>query len=232
MNPMVEVSILFGLSLLAAFILFKYLKNTANVKLPIGQFGGAAAGFIGVYFMLYSSYNSLEKIKSETKTISLRTPPNFKQFTSEEYKFGFGYPNYLRFVNQLGKWKTIDIGLIEISDSSAIRVQTNKVSITDSKSVSSEEIFRIISSLNKEASKAHFSDYVVDKEEAYSVNGISGLMQYANGTLEGTKVRQILYTIPNANIDLVYNFIYTSTESNYEGGKKIFFETISTFIMN
>ena len=55
------VTILFTLSLLAAWILFKFLQSTATITKKEYQMGGAAAGFLIIYGALYYSYSGLAK---------------------------------------------------------------------------------------------------------------------------------------------------------------------------
>ncbi|MCU1260617.1 MAG: hypothetical protein JWO80_3502 [Bryobacterales bacterium] len=56
------VTILFTLSLLGAWILFKVLKSKAIITKPEYQVGGAAAGFLLIYAALYQSYTGLANI--------------------------------------------------------------------------------------------------------------------------------------------------------------------------
>lgn len=93
MNPLLIISVIFFMSLFAAFVLFKWLKNTAIVKFPFGRFGGAVAAFIGVYLLIYNSYTNLTK---EDKTIKLQVPLNYSTFISKDYSVGFGYPSHLK----------------------------------------------------------------------------------------------------------------------------------------
>jgi hypothetical protein len=55
------------ISLLIAFILFKYLKSSAMVKKTGYQAGGAIAGFIIVFSILMASYLKLKNSEVETK---------------------------------------------------------------------------------------------------------------------------------------------------------------------
>lgn len=66
-NPLVVVPVLFGLSMLAAVILFKFFQATAIITTTKYQLGGSIAGFVVVYAMLNSSYNTIsgEKKKLE-----------------------------------------------------------------------------------------------------------------------------------------------------------------------
>ncbi|MBZ5726419.1 MAG: hypothetical protein LAP87_15640 [Acidobacteriia bacterium] len=56
------VTILFTLSLVAAWILFKFLQSTATITKKEYQMGGAAAGFLIIYGALYSSYTHLATV--------------------------------------------------------------------------------------------------------------------------------------------------------------------------
>jgi len=49
------VTILFTLSLFAAWILFKFLQSTASITKKEYRMGGAAAGFLIIYGGLYYS---------------------------------------------------------------------------------------------------------------------------------------------------------------------------------
>lgn len=50
------ISAFFLLSLLGAYVLFKYLKSEAQVSSRWYQAGGALAGFVIIYGLLYGSY--------------------------------------------------------------------------------------------------------------------------------------------------------------------------------
>jgi hypothetical protein len=54
--PLVVISVLFSLSLLAAWVLFNVLKSTAKVSKPEYQLGGAAAGFVVILTLLSVFY--------------------------------------------------------------------------------------------------------------------------------------------------------------------------------
>ncbi|MHA2344037.1 MAG: hypothetical protein ACXADW_19415 [Candidatus Hodarchaeales archaeon] len=73
-HPLLVIVILFVMSISAAYVLFKLLENTAVVKLPFGQFGGAIAGFIGVFLILYNSYQSLSESPVNTDLESAFNP--------------------------------------------------------------------------------------------------------------------------------------------------------------
>jgi hypothetical protein len=58
-NPLLVLPVLFGLSLLAAIVLFGFFKATAVIKTKSYQAGGAIAGFIIVFLMLSTYFSRL-----------------------------------------------------------------------------------------------------------------------------------------------------------------------------
>jgi len=66
--PLMSVSIIFGLSLIGSIVLFKFLKSSATITKPTYRAGGAVAGFILIYGLLFTSFKTLYK-PSETWTI-------------------------------------------------------------------------------------------------------------------------------------------------------------------
>jgi hypothetical protein len=72
-NPMAVIPVLFGLSLLAAVLLFKFFKSTAVIKTKEYRAGGAIGGFIIVFLMLFFSFSKLagyqKTIADDTKKI-------------------------------------------------------------------------------------------------------------------------------------------------------------------
>ncbi len=67
------VTILFTLSLIAAWILFKFLQSTAAITKKEYQMGGAAAGFLIIYGALYSSYTHLATLARDQSKNDLAT---------------------------------------------------------------------------------------------------------------------------------------------------------------
>ncbi|HTP68532.1 MAG TPA: hypothetical protein VMJ35_06470 [Dongiaceae bacterium] len=73
--PLAAIAALCGLSLGAAFVLFKFLQSTASVSKPEYQLGGAAAGFVvilGVLSVTYMKVNdkqSADALKSANQQI-------------------------------------------------------------------------------------------------------------------------------------------------------------------
>ncbi len=65
--PLVVISVLFGLSLLGAWVLFAKLKGSASVTNPRYQLGGAAAGFVIILSILSTTYIRVDDKKKEDK---------------------------------------------------------------------------------------------------------------------------------------------------------------------
>jgi hypothetical protein len=68
--PLVIISVLFGLSLLAAWVLFKVLKSTAAVTNKDYQLGGAAAGFVVILSLLSFTYMRVDDNTKQTRLTS------------------------------------------------------------------------------------------------------------------------------------------------------------------
>ncbi|MDH3973134.1 MAG: hypothetical protein OEV42_02535 [Deltaproteobacteria bacterium] len=61
MSTLIVTSTFFVLSLVGAVVLFRFFKSAAIVKTKTYQAGGAIAGFIIIYALLYGSYANIEK---------------------------------------------------------------------------------------------------------------------------------------------------------------------------
>lgn len=80
MQTLTVVSVLFLLSLTGAVILFKFFKSFAIIKGEKYQAGGAIAGFIILYSVLYGSWYNIEKnkyqdISTQNKELTARLEP-------------------------------------------------------------------------------------------------------------------------------------------------------------
>ena len=71
--PLLVISVLFGLSLLAAWVLFAKLKGTAVVTNPKYQLGGAAAGFVVVMSLLSGTYIKVDDKNKQDQIKALST---------------------------------------------------------------------------------------------------------------------------------------------------------------
>src|SRR5436190_4126086 len=65
------ISVLFSLSLLAAWVLFRILQSTAAVSKPEYQLGGAAAGFVVILTLLSLVYMQVDNKKNQDTINSL-----------------------------------------------------------------------------------------------------------------------------------------------------------------
>jgi hypothetical protein len=68
---LVVTAVLFGLSLLAAWVLFNLLKSTAAVSRPEYQLGGAAAGFVVFLSLLSGIYIEVNNQKLQQQITDL-----------------------------------------------------------------------------------------------------------------------------------------------------------------
>lgn len=64
------VAVMFILSLIGAYVLFKYLKSSALIKREGYKAGGAIAGFLLIYGILFYSFDSLLKYKPQVWSIT------------------------------------------------------------------------------------------------------------------------------------------------------------------
>jgi len=71
--PLLVISVLFALSLLAAWVLFKYLQSTAAVNKPGYQIGGAAAGFVIIFGALSLTYMKVDNSKNQDNINALKS---------------------------------------------------------------------------------------------------------------------------------------------------------------
>jgi hypothetical protein len=69
--PLVVISVLFCLSLLAAWVLFNLLQSTATVSKPEYQLGGAAAGFVVILTLLSVTYIQVDDKKKQQNITEL-----------------------------------------------------------------------------------------------------------------------------------------------------------------
>lgn len=63
--PLLVITALFSMSLLAAWVLFKILQSTATVTKPEYQLGGAAAGFVVILSILSLTYIQVKGKESD-----------------------------------------------------------------------------------------------------------------------------------------------------------------------
>ena len=73
MNSTVAViASMFALSLLGAVVLFHFFRSSALIKRKSYQAGGAVAGFIVIYGLLFGSYHQVERVQNDELRNQLR----------------------------------------------------------------------------------------------------------------------------------------------------------------
>lgn len=116
-NLLVVVSVIFALSLLGAFVLFKFLKSAAMIKRPGYQAGGALAGFLLIFGTLYMSYNQLEaNAAGRAAAVALWTVLGEVRLEgddkdSAEVEVSFMPPHHKTLSQQGGSFRFDEIGL-------------------------------------------------------------------------------------------------------------------------
>lgn len=112
-HPLVAISIVVGLSLGVAAVLFGVLESTGGFESKYGNFGGAAAGFFAAFLFLHRWYDRLakgytaadalsdenEKLRralTESRLPPFEVPPGFKPFVDHEHSLLFSYPEEWR----------------------------------------------------------------------------------------------------------------------------------------
>lgn len=71
--PITIVTIMFLMSLIGAYVLFKLLKSTAVIKRTGYQAGGALAGFLLIYGILFYSYDKMTQPNSQPEPVTTWT---------------------------------------------------------------------------------------------------------------------------------------------------------------
>ncbi len=107
-NKLVAISTIVGLSLLAAVVLFGFLKSTGVVKNDAFELGGAAAGFLITLWTLRKWHDAidekeLEELRTRTRQLTdqlgqlevpaMQLPAGYTSFVDREHSLQFGYPS-------------------------------------------------------------------------------------------------------------------------------------------
>jgi len=224
MNALLVVIAFFIMSLIAAFVLFRWLKNTALVKLPLGQFGGAIAGFIIVFILLNQSYINLKKTPQKIK---LDTPTNFKTFISEDYKIGFGYPKNLKFEVPGALTPLASFEITEATDASIFfGASSFKNFDLEKEGIDKIRRERVESSIN--GLKTMFPNLEIVKVSDKAIKGIKGHLLEGLWQLGSKRYKVFMILIPNFDINMLYLFTLTTTEVETEKNLALFMEVVST----
>jgi hypothetical protein len=213
------------MSLIASVVLFKWLENTAIVRLPFGKFGGSIAGFIGVFLILQNSYG---KLATQSMSPTLDVPAGYEAFISEYHGIGFAYPNEYKLDKESNKFETL--GLIRInawpsSSNILFGVEPLQGDVLEDKS--EEEARKYILDSNvKNVSKLLINSQV--ERHSYSINAINGERQVFRGKFDGKEAITIQIIIPNFKKQAVYAFNLTSSSENLKSNEELFYKIMST----
>ncbi|MEZ9139754.1 MULTISPECIES: hypothetical protein [unclassified Shewanella] len=222
MEPIILIVIFFVLSLSAAFILFKWLDNSAVVNTPFGKFGGAIAGFIGVYLLLHNSYSELNE-NSSTKSLDL--PNSYNQYISDKWKFGFGYSKG----NQFSEWRKREIvGSVGFGPEGNISFSVEELDGNELQNLNKSQA--IVSIIDKQLDliKNIHREHEVLSMEDYSIGGVSGKVIKLKGKLRGKDILTTLIIIPHFELNNLYFFDLTTTEQSHDTHLTEFNKVIST----
>lgn len=221
MEPLVIVASLFSMSLLAAILLFKWLKNTAIVTLPFGRFGGAIAGFIGVFLVLQNSYANFSQKENPPL---IEPPPGYSTFISQIDGIGGAYPNNLKLDNSI---QLRMIGVLKIGDNNEniiIGLQPFSADLLEGKS--KEASRRDIIESNFAPIKLIGADLI--ESHSFSVNGILGERRKYSFKFGENEMRSSQVAIPHFENKALYVFNLTSSPESFEKDQIIFEQLLST----
>jgi len=169
------------MSLIASIILFKWLENTAFVKLPFGQFGGSIAGFIGVFLILQNSY---AQFSTQTTPLSLDLPNNYGTLISEQYGIGIGYPNNIKFTTPI--LMPVTLGVAYIGKGASVSNIIMAVKLLEGDELKNQSEHDAIKHMLDYSAKST-SELLNTKADRtpFTIQGIKGEKQIFNTTLSG-----------------------------------------------
>ena len=223
MNPILIVLSLFSMSLLAAFVLFKSLKNSAVVKLPFGRFGGAIAGFIGVYLLLSQSYTGLLRTKDEIK---LQIPANFKEFVSRDYEFGLGYPQHF---NDTRPRNMINIAsFLDKNSRVSFTIAVTPFRNFDVENISTNEVRKHLIESLRRLFMERLKGYEIVSEYEHSVQGMEGKVFEIQNEIGKEKRRVFLLILPNFSKKTTYFLAFNIPEEDAKTQWPMFENILST----
>ncbi|AZR82083.1 hypothetical protein [Thiomicrospira sp. S5] len=221
-NPILIVFLIFLMSLTSSIILFNWLENSANLKLPIGEFEGALAGFIGVFYMLERSFQKLSKQK---KYPVLNLPTDYLSFISEDYGISFGFPKNYK-IESIFDIKVI--GTIKIDDKrSNINIVHEFMNNELVQNKSETEIIKhVVDQSEKIISEIGVIGNVIRKP--YSLSGLKGGWQQYKITSQHENLIQTQVIIPNFKTKSIWYFTLTSLEKDLNRDIEVFENVLST----
>ena len=223
MHPLLIVASLFAMSLGAAFVLFKWLENSALVKLPFGQFGGAIAGFIGVFLILQQSYSTLA---ATDKPESMSVPAGYEVFISKTYGLGVAYPKEFD-LDPVGD--VIMVGNLQIRDEgSNIGIALQPLNDLELEKLSRDEARDAILDANFKMITTMLPNAEVLGRSPYSMNAIRGEKLELRISVNDKEVHSVQVVIPHFENQAVYYFTLSSTVEHLARDQAVFDDILST----
>lgn len=223
MHPLLIVAGLFAMSLCAAVVLFKWLENTAVVRVPFGRFGGGIAGFIGVFLILQQSYTALA---AKDTPPSLSVPAGYEAFISERYGLGVGYPKEFE-LNPVAELRMI--GNLQISDERAnIGIGLEALQGDELEEMSRDEARDILLDSNVSTITMMMTDIEVLGRTPYSMNAIKGEKLELRVTRDDVEYHTVQVVIPHFENQAIYYFTLSTTPEHLKRDQAVFDDILST----
>lgn len=243
------VGILLILSLGAAIVLFYFLESFAQVQSKGVSLGGAAAGFVVIFFLLRDTYfrvtsteRKFKNLSSDEKIHRLETqieqliaskldnfivPQGHKSEISKEFQFGFCYPEdweFSRFPQQTFYGYAVDPKSAEI-----LGFARNVNIIIDDISKAEVDLRKIYESGLAVALAFIPNAELISKEE-FLFQGLPATkrrINYVTNLGEELALYQIF--VADRNRKNLYTISFTTTQGDFNSSKALFDNIASTF---
>lgn len=240
-SSLVVVTVLLILSLFSAVVLFQFFESFAKVENKTVSLGGAAAGCVMIFILLRNTYFKLKEGRYQGMTVDQKIvqleeekknlirgkldnfviPEGYIDVVSDEFKFGFCYPEDWAF----SKFPQMTLyGIVQKPDS-----DTNmNVAITD---INSEE-FDIDSFYEDglQGTLMFIQDAEVVFKEKYLFHGLEAI-RYRINWIDKDENALTVYQIIVADEDhkKVYTITFTTSQERYNSDETLFKNIESTF---
>jgi hypothetical protein len=220
------VACFFLLSLLAAFILFALLQSYAMVEQASYRLGGAVAGFVVVFTLLFTSYSRL--INKPASTLAkdaakaITKPRGFKEYFSTERGFQIYYPKDFKIAEEA-------LPPVMFRDAKGENVviqavKSHKKELADLEKNPSEFI-----KLYKGTLEAIYPNIKWIDEEIYSLLGKQCPRLVYERLINDKLFRQIQVAYPDLENERIHWLTLSCNIDNFDNMKPIFEKMLSTF---
>jgi hypothetical protein len=222
-HPLFVIGILFSLSLFASVVLFKYFKNSAMIKTPAGQFGGAIAGFIGVFLLLQNAFTELTTVADK---VEIDLPAKYKSFISKDYGFAFGYPAGLPFL-EIGTVKLFGSIIIDPTTESNMVFGVGSIQGLDFANMTPNDAWETAAQAAI-AGMTEVGGATVERIENHAIQGKKSKLVELKQTQGGRETPAISVIIPNLENKYNYIFVLSTNDSTYNRDRETFLSIVST----